>query len=195
MTCWIVVYAVSVTGTTPFSNRKKTSDGVLTYQEWNAIMDNLDSLNVEWWDDSIPAWAIMAFKTNCPAGWSRFSEADGKFLRWNQTFNTNYGNWRWAESHTLTPDEMPAHTHYIMNDSDEGSITDRGIAVDEFRTKRIQNRTLIAHAHRANDDSNDWYNLWWANVSANAWKSSSVWSSMSFSIMNPYIYVIYCVKN
>ena len=178
----LVVYAANSTGGL-FDKYKTWATWIwneLKASDWDNLMSDLNKLE-------IPQWAIMAFKTDCPAGWTRFEEADGKFLRWNVNFNTNYGNWRWAETHTLTLNEMPNHSHYIVRNYSAGTS-------EEWLTdnNNYSDQTIVSAMLR-NKDSD--YSMKVVEDSANAWKSSSVWSSQSFSIMNPYIYVIFCVKN
>lgn len=190
MTCWIVVYAVSVTGTTPFSNRKKTSDGVLTYQEWNAIMDNLDSLNVEWWDDSIPAWAVMAFnKEECPTWWHEFTNAQGRFILWRRKNWYEFGEMSGVAQLWLRIDQIPEHFHYMIADDKVGS--------NWFRDNPDlwKNRYLAERWDSGDWDNNDQYDLAATTKPPIYARTSSVWNWNVINIMNPYIALLYCEKD
>lgn len=61
---------------------------------------------------------VMAFNTQCPPGWKKFSQADGrmlvgtgKYVEGASVYNYNVGDIGGEAMHTLTIDEMPNHQH------------------------------------------------------------------------------------
>ena len=67
----------------------------------------------------MPSGAVMAFDLDqCPAGWSEFKLAKGRTIigtkgNENGLTNRNRGDFGGAETHQLTIDEMPNHSHTI----------------------------------------------------------------------------------
>lgn len=169
--CWYVVYANGF-----WAWHTSNMWNILYESNWNSLMNNL-------W---IPSWAIVAFNRSCPSWRTRLSDADGKFLQGSSSYSTNGGYWRWSSTHTLTTSEMPSHSHYVVRNYHAGT-SEHWLEDSSYSTY-----TITSSVQR--DDDTD-YSMKVVTSSANAWKSSSEWWGSSFSIMNPYIKVVYCVKN
>ncbi len=116
MTCGLVVLAANwvPSGSTNldwFDQFRSTSlnanwmEWVLTAEHWDDIMSGLDSM-------IIPKWAIMAFTGECPRGWTHFSQADDRYLRWTAGSVMNKS---WAAERTLTIENIPPHSHYYKD--------------------------------------------------------------------------------
>ena len=105
----------------------------------------------------IPAGAIVAFAGDCPIGWEASSSLAGRFLlgagqgnldeRGNPLTVRTRGESAGQESHTLQPNEMPRHRHYIATRGDRTADTlsgDNALAHRARRSSNSQNYTLFS---------------------------------------------------
>jgi len=175
ISCWVfIVYATIDNGF--FSNKYNTNkleNNILTDNDWNQLMGDLDKL--------VPEGAVMAFLTdNCPDGWSDFPAAEWKFLMWA---SSKIWSWWWHNSITLTGGQLPSHSHYIAVNKD---------ATDSDRNLKDHSNATLMWVGILGGYGN--YYLKWTDATANVWKTSWVWNWNPINITNPYIKVRYCVK-
>lgn len=166
---------------------------------------------------NIPKWAIMAFNlSECPDWWTGFDQADGKFLMWwawKAIDKVYYKLWDtgWSNSIKLKADQLPEHHHYMFwpknsQDSDNETYrkshyiesqdkrfiagdTDR-INMSQYRMKTIREERSSTTYTRSDESK------------VRAWLTSSKlvdtgWnyiSQKSIDIKNPYIAILYCIK-
>lgn len=184
MTCGLMTYAA--TGGTKFSTWKVSIDwGKLTSLNWNSLMENLDS-------QTVPQGAIVAFvgRTICPDGWTRYSDADGRFLMWASS--SIWSKW-WTNSIALVESNLPSHSHYIRygwSADDYWDNANRRAVVVDWSTNKYpwsNNGTKTAI------DWNTTENIWRYTVSTSSVWNWYYWSSID--ITNPYVKVLFCKKN
>ena len=186
---------------------------ILTADTRDDIMKKLDTVFQFNWDnvtvvqETIPSWAIMAFNlTKCPEWWTRFGEADNRFLMWAQS---GFGGIWWKSTIKLEANQLPAHQH-IYEDTIWSENSSRIINNEpyfKFDTGDAYGDVIIWQ-NGGNTDRNNyptiWYRATWPNIYT--WKNKDKflplnnysWGSLSQSdinILNPYVKVLYCVKN
>ncbi len=178
MTCWVfVTYATNTSNNWFFTNYNTGQiNNTLTATWRNNLMGDLDNL--------IPEGAIMAFTSLCPQGWYELTGSNWKFLMWA---NSNFGNWWWNSSITLSVSQIPAHSHYIRYWKSAYKYWDnanlRPVAVDWDSGKYPISNEGTSTTDSAATGS-------WINTV----KTQRVWSGSPIDILNPYIKVHYCVK-
>ena len=115
---------------------------------------------------SIPSGAVLAFNlAGCPDGWSEYTSAQDRTIIGSGS-SYSFGDVGGASTHTLTIAEMPAHTH---TDSFLSGIGGEG------GTPHSLTRTAGASWYATNSDSNG--------------------GNQPHNNMQPYIALLYCVKN
>lgn len=213
MTCWLLIYAASSRDFTSF--KTTTMWNTLTSQNWNNLMDSLNEYTV-------PQGAVMAFNLEkCPDWWTRFAEADGRFIMGgdrlsDHTYETNWDcklgyktihrNWSRTICEStakggdneigLTINQLPPHSFYTVIERDLYSKSTQWIYDLPDNQK---NWWINSHAHRKRDNTNDRYAIEVTNwktidVEANAWKTNTLWYGEAINIQNPYIKLLYCQK-
>jgi hypothetical protein len=117
----------------------------------------------------VPSGAVMAFDLDaCPAGWTAFASAAGHTIVGvdSRVRGTTLG----AETHTMTVNEMPAHSHTNEIRGTVGTFNNNDI------------------------------NLYWSGGSAVASTfgtsrpSNNTGGGAAFSIMQPSLFLLYCKK-
>ena len=73
-------------------------------------------------DYTVPQWAVMAFNlASCPTGWSEYTPAYGRFIRWIDKSGTSIDpDGQRALGNTQT-DELKSHTHNITANATNGN--------------------------------------------------------------------------
>ena len=197
MTCWLVSYATSDNDFSEFRDITALNSTI-----WNRIMDLLDQ---RWWTIvEIPQWSISAFvdMQECPTWWSRYEDADWRFLVWASS--SRVGETWWNNYVTLTGDNFPLHDHKMLNYvnqvdgnseigsmpnnfckfRDDGSYDD--IVVDELGSVAVQvNPTLRAET--------TWYPTQ-PNVTVGHSSSMAGWGQ-DLDVTNWHVKVLFCVKD
>lgn len=190
--------------TPDFQKLKSTNNGnQLTAEMRDELMDGLSKMQqkqesspgfMPWVEEpshpstpwkGIPKGAIMAFNlSTCPQWWSRFTEADGRFIMGSSSKGERGG----SSSITLSTDQLPPHRHYIAggfhSDTKDRSVNDR-------------NGTISSYSATDFKDANDRYALRTTKKpgEANQWLTSTVGKWNPINIQNPYIKLLYCQKN
>ena len=190
--------------TPDFQKLKSTNNGnQLTAEMRDELMDGLSKMQqkqesspgfMPWVEEpshpstpwkGIPKGAIMAFNlSTCPQWWSRFAEADGRFIMGSSSKGERGG----SSSITLSTDQLPPHRHYIAggfhSDTKDRSVNDR-------------NGTISSYSATDFKDANDRYALRTTKKpgEANQWLTSTVGKWNPINIQNPYIKLLYCQKN
>ena len=214
MTCWLLIYAASSRDFTSF--KTTTMWNTLTSQNWNNLMDSLNEYTV-------PQWAVMAFNLEkCPDWWTRFAEADGRFIMGgdrlsDHTYETIwdckpgyeiiYRNWSRTICEStakggnneinLTINQLPPHSFY--------TVIERGLYAKNTQwnydwPSNKKNWWVNSHSRwERNGDGNERYSIEVTNwktidVQANAWKTNTLWYGEAINIQNPYIKLLYCQK-
>lgn len=121
---------------------------------------------------AIPAGTVVAFDLEtCPDGWTRFSAANGRAIIGTSPgagaiSERNRGDIGGSETHLLTVDEMPAHTHQQTIWSTEGGT---GWSLGGvYNTQGVVNTTQTTGAAGGDSAHNN---------------------------MQPFIALLYCVKS
>lgn len=171
----------------------------LTIGIWNSIMEKLDEILTRS-DDGVPSWAIMAFALDeCPSGWRRFGEADGRFLRWA----SSYGATWWNSEIKLNANQLPAHQHVYKDTVYSEDSKWSSSYINLWNTDIPGNDKTILWNAGSTDENN--YPVYWYRATVNGictGKSSSQLlngsscstTQKTIDITNPYLNVIYCVK-
>lgn len=150
---------------------------IITAQTWNDLVNNVESLNSSY----IPSWAIMAFNlSSCPNWWTEFTQAKWKTLVWvwNWTDVNSYSTWftllqQWGEyRHTLNISEMPNHNHPTKN----------GDYYWYWYWVWVQNERFSSSIPNSYE------------FSTSNWVSSQWWGQPHNNIQ-PYVAILYCIKN
>lgn len=154
-------------GTPDFQKLKSTSNNnQLNSQMRNDLMDGLSKLQTQQ-NSIIPAWAVMAFNlASCPAGWTRFTDADGRFIMGYPTNSKEKGG---NATIKLTIKQLPPHSFKIAKDTYKGW--------DDANT-----RTFVKS-----------YFAWVSD--SETFSTNTLGEGQSIDIQNPYIKLLYCQKN
>lgn len=169
-------------GTPDFQKLKSISNGnKLNAQMRDSLMDGLSILQQQ--SNSIPAGAIMAFNLSaCPAGWTRFAEADGRFIMGSSSNSRE----KWGQSSIkLTIDQLPPHYFYIAGASN-GHTNWIWDSKESYISDYVGNNVQW--------DANRSYRLAPTNTIPTAWRTNTLWSNTPVNIQNPYIKLLYCQK-
>lgn len=162
--------------------RDELMDGLSKMQQGQGSSQKFDPKHPEW---DIPKGAIMAFNLSfCPEWWSRFTEADGRFIMGSSSKGERGG----SSSITLSTDQLPPHRHYIAG----------GFHIEtKNRSKNDQNGTISSYSTTKYDDKNDRYALRTTQKpgEANEGLTSTVGKWNPINIQNPYIKLLYCQKD
>lgn len=167
----------------------------LSADTWNSVLAELDFLKAELktkLDDpalNIPSWAVMPFawRSICPEWWSYYWSANGKFIMGTSENSADAKKpigsptvW-WRSDVTLTINEMPNHTHHIkfrMEDDFWDNSSDRWTVVDW----EDQNLGPFWWDWGIFGDPSTFINV------------EPQWGWQSFSILPPYVVLLYCIK-
>ena len=162
--------------------RDELMDGLSKMQQGQDSSQKFDPKHAKW---DIPKGAIMAFNLSfCPEWWSRFTEADGRFIMGSSSKGERGG----SSSITLSTDQLPPHRHYIAGGFRIGT---------KNRSKNDQNGTISSYSTTKYDDKNDRYALRTTQKpgEANEGLTSTVGKWNPINIQNPYIKLLYCQKD
>lgn len=183
MSCWYLVYAAGT------FDDWKVPNGIwneLDKNEWNSLMDSI-------W---VPKWAVMAFDREdwCPTGWSYYSKADGRYIRWNYNSSYYFHQTDWASQIFLTVDQIPSHYHYIAREVENESGPRVCSEDDEDDYKNAINKKYYLATWNDCDDN---YDLAWRQTpqQPNIWATSTAWKWHAVTVLDPYIYLYYCIKD
>lgn len=178
MTFWLVVYAATTVSRDFTQWKTGNMWNTLTSTDWNNLMDSLNS-----W--TVPAGAIMAFNsTSCPEWWQRYSKADWKFLMW-----ANAGFWEvwWTSSITLTLGQIPQHQHRLFSNQANGDKVSSSyggyISYSSDRKNWNQDYDLTKGGGIST-----------TTVGLSSYQLNSKSQPDKVDITNPFVKVIYCVK-
>jgi hypothetical protein len=88
------------------------SGGVATINSTiNDLLVEIANLKNQMNDLDVPAGSVMAFDlSSCPSGWTRFADADGRFIMGASTNSKEKGG---NSSITLAWNQLPPHSHYV----------------------------------------------------------------------------------
>lgn len=157
----------------PVESQAQTCANVITEDGFN--QEALSTCLAELSRNQVPSGAVMAFDRHdgCPVGWSNFDAGMGRMI-----VGVDGGKYRLpyeagepvyvtggSETHKLTVEEMPAHSHSFH---DHYSIPDRGEVGNGTKTRQTARDTTRT--------------------------TSSVGSGMPHNNMPPYIALYYCKK-
>lgn len=162
--------------------RDELMDGLSKMQQGQGSSQTFNQKHTEW---DIPKGAIMAFNLSfCPEWWSRFAEADGRFIMGSSSKGERGG----SSSITLSTDQLPPHRHYIAGGFHSNT---------KDRSKNDQNGTISSFSQTRYDDRNDRYALRTTQKpgEANEGLTSTVGKWNPINIQNPYIKLLYCQKD
>ena len=183
--------------TPDFQKLKSTNNGSqLTAEMRDELMDGLSKMqqgqgssnqkHTKW---DIPKGAIMAFNlSSCPKWWSRFAEADGRFIMGS---NSNIKGKGGKSEINITISQLPPHYFYITHGSKWNSWLDE----NPERTVAWMWDWTAKLGHSTRKDT--YYYLLWAEQwkIANAGRTNTIWNGQSINIQNPYIKLLYCQKD
>lgn len=138
------------------------------------IAENFEYLRgkVEGNSDSVPAGAVMAFNlVSCPSGWSEYTRAQGRTVVGLSSSESEFDtlNERGGEkTHTLTLAEMPRHRHSLSTAAPKTSVGGPGYYNGSTGT---------------------------VNLGEDAGYSGYSGSSAAHNNLQPYVALLYCVKD
>ncbi|MDR2191170.1 MAG: DUF5011 domain-containing protein [Candidatus Peribacteria bacterium] len=90
---------------------ESTSTNTTTITNLTNLLNALNNTISNQAGDSIPAGAVMAFDLSaCPSGWTRFADADNRFIMGANTNSKEKGG---NSSITLAWNQLPPHSHYV----------------------------------------------------------------------------------
>lgn len=183
--------------TPDFQKLKSTNNGnQLTAEMRDDLMDGLSEIQ-QWQGSSqptttvmdVPKGAVMAFNlSSCPQWWSRFAEADGRFIMGS---NSNIKGKGGNSEINISISQLPPHYFYITHGSKWNSWLDE----NPERTVAWMWDWTAKLGHSTKKDT--YYYLLWAErwKTANAGRTNTIWNGQSINIQNPYIKLLYCQKN
>lgn len=183
--------------TPDFQKLKSTNNGnQLTAEMRDDLMDGLSEIQ-QWQGSSqptttvmdVPKGAVMAFNlSSCPQWWSRFAEADGRFIMGS---NSNIKGKGGNSEINISISQLPPHYFYITHGSKWNSWLDE----NPERTVAWMWDWRAKLGHSTKKDT--YYYLLWAErwKTANAGRTNTIWNGQSINIQNPYIKLLYCQKN
>lgn len=166
--------------------RDELMDGLSKMQQGQGSSQTFNQKHTKW---DIPKGAIMAFNlSSCPEWWSRFAEADGRFIMGS---NSNIKGKGGKSEINITISQLPPHYFYITHGSKWNSWLDE----NPERTVAWMWDWTAKLGHSTRKDT--YYYLLWAEQwkVANAGRTNTVWNGQSINIQNPYIKLLYCQKN
>ena len=162
--------------------RDELMDGLSKMQQGQGSSQTFNQEHTKW---DIPKGAIMAFNlSSCPEWWSRFAEADGRFIMGSSSKGERGG----SSSITLSTNQLPPHRHYIAGGFHIGT---KNRSIDD------QNGTISSYSKTSKNDRNDRYALRTTQKpgEANEGLTSTVGKWNPINIQNPYIKLLYCQKD
>ena len=184
--------------TPDFQKLKSTNNGnQLTAEMRDELMDGLSKMQQGQGSSQptttvidIPKGAVMAFNlSTCPQWWSRFAEADGRFIMGS---NSNIKGKGGNSEINITISQLPPHYFYVTHASlGHPWLNEYPEMTVALMWDRTSNR-----AGRSRKDKDTYYHLLWAEWKvANAGRTNTVWKGQSVNIQNPYIKLLYCQKD
>ena len=166
--------------------RDELMDGLSKMQQGQGSSQTFDPKHAKW---DIPKGAIMAFNlSSCPEWWSRFAEADDRFIMGS---NSNIKGKGGKSEINITISQLPPHYFYITHGSKWNSWLDE----NPERTVAWMWDWTAKLGHSTRKDT--YYYLLWAEQwkIANAGRTNTIWNGQSINIQNPYIKLLYCQKD
>ena len=166
--------------------RDELMDGLSKMQQGQGSSQTFNQKHAEW---DIPKGAIMAFNlSSCPEWWSRFAEADDRFIMGS---NSNIKGKGGKSEINITISQLPPHYFYITHGSKWNSWLDE----NPERTVAWMSDWTAKLGHSTRKDT--YYYLLWAEQwkIANAGRTNTIWNGQSINIQNPYIKLLYCQKD
>ena len=162
----------------------------LSAESWDEVLNRLDtmenSMKNALTDPSIvmPKWMVAAFNlSSCPDWWKSYDDAKWRFVigvwsNWTATYSL-WAKW-WNSNSTLNVSNLPPHNHnifieYRWDDSDH----------DPWDV------VWIWH-HKADGYSTSLTAYWYTEDTWNG--SNGNMKGTSFSVLNPYVALLYCEK-
>ena len=176
----------------------------LTAENWDALVTEVENLKNQIsrkiqsketdGNEEIPSGAVIAFDSeNCPEWWTRFANADGRFIMGTAPSTSTFGREKkniWIkggnDSIKLTIGQLPPHYFYIAwgNNGASNGIWDRK---EQYVSDYVWNNV--------DGDDNRSYRLAPTTNTPNAGRTNTLWNGNSIDITNPYIKLLYCKKN
>ena len=166
--------------------RDELMDGLSKMQQGQGSSQTINQKHTKW---DIPKGAIMAFNlSSCPEWWSRFAEADDRFIMGS---NSNIKGKGGKSEINITISQLPPHYFYITHGSKWNSWLDE----NPERTVAWMWDWTAKLGHSTRKDT--YYYLLWAEQwkIANAGRTNTIWNGQSINIQNPYIKLLYCQKD
>lgn len=174
--------------TPDFQKLKSTNNGnQLTAEMRDELMDGLSKMQQGQGLSQptttvidIPKGAIMAFNlSSCPQWWSRFAEADGRFIMGS---NSNIKGKGGNSEINITISQLPPHYFYVAAAGSDGM--------------KIYDNPEASIADAATNSASP-YDLRSSHNGRKAryWRTNTIWNGQSINIQNPYIKLLYCQKN
>lgn len=197
---WTIITFAESTGFTDLLSVKKNNK--LEAATWDDLINRLDELEAKLEKEAanrVPVWSVVAFTWACPSGWEWVDYTalnDWSYIMWawkTENFWKKFHNCNrsatetWACNIYLNTSQLPSHAHYVLN-------TKRRWSNCAFDQNNCNGATLVAHRHYNDDESNDYYNLGWSYLDANAWMSSYVWENKPINIAGNFVFLHYCIK-
>ena len=184
--------------TPDFQKLKSTNNGSqLTAEMRDELMDGLSKMQQGQGSSQptttvidIPKGAVMAFNlSSCPQWWSRFAEADDRFIMGS---NSNIRGKGGNSEVKINISQLPPHYFYVTHRSlGQTWLNETPETTVALMWDRRSNR-----AGRSKHDKDTYYHLLWVQWKvANAGRTNTVWNGQSINIQNPYIKLLYCQKN
>ena len=166
--------------------RDELMDGLSKMQQGQGSSQTFNQEHTKW---GIPKGAIMAFNlSSCPEWWSRFAEADDRFIMGS---NSNIRGKGGKSEINITISQLPPHYFYITHGSKWNSWLDE----NPERTVAWMWDWTAKLGHSTRKDT--YYYLLWAEQwkIANAGRTNTIWNGQSINIQKPYIKLLYCQKD
>jgi hypothetical protein len=157
------------------------------------IASDWDSLTHTKWNEmvgyTVPSGAVMSFDlASCPTGWTEYTAARGRAVIWVWQWNTAEWGWlgtnrtlgaiAWAETHTLTEAQMPAHNH--LHWPATNSVFDFWFWISTTLIDPVSN----SEYYHNTDENVEYYQY-----------TSTQWGSQAHNNMPPSIALLYCKKD
>ena len=155
-------------------------------------------------NEGTPSGAVMAFDSeNCPEGWTRFADADWRFIMGTSPGYTYYpfvgprpnvkttgGN----NTIKLTISQLPPHRFYLFANE---SATDRWYDRDRAQNREHRDRSVLVENNHDRWDDNYSYTMGVSSDQreASVGRTNTLWKGNNIDITNPYIKLLYCKKN
>ena len=133
-----------------------TNQNRLTASNWDTLVSEVENLKDQLANQApdVPSGAVMAFDSpNCPEGWTRFTQADGRFIMGSRNNSKETGG---ENSINLTVNQLPPHKFHLFADE---AVKDRGYDKGRASNQAHHNSTVVWENNHDDGDDNFSYTM------------------------------------